>query len=231
METLYNGFILQLSAGSFPLSTDSMVLAHFATCKPNSKVLDLGSGCGTLGLLLCANNETCQVTGIEIDPNAHQQSLYNAENNGITHRLTSICSDISDIRCVVPAGSFSVCISNPPYFVAGPKSERTPAARREDLCRLDDLFNAADWALKYGGDFYLVHRPERLSEIFCTLTAHGLEPKRLRMVQYRQGSAPNLVLIESRRGGKPGLSIEAPLLLTNDEGGDSNEVKQIYHRN
>jgi len=76
----------------------------------------------------------------------------------------------------------------------------------------------------------MVHRPERLSEIFCTLTAHGLEPKRLRMVQYRQGSAPNLVLIEARRGGKPGLAIEPPLLLTNAAGSDSDEVTQIYHR-
>ena len=95
METLYNGFTLQLCAGSFPLSTDSMVLAHFANCKPNAKILDLGAGCGTLGLMLCAKNDTCQVTGVEIDPNAHRQALCNAQTNGVSHRLTSICSDIS----------------------------------------------------------------------------------------------------------------------------------------
>ena len=63
METLFNGFTLALSPGAFPLSTDSMVLADFVRLRPNAGVLDLGSGCGTLGLLLCAKNESCTVTG------------------------------------------------------------------------------------------------------------------------------------------------------------------------
>ena len=75
----------------------------------------------------------------------------------------------------------------------------------------------------------LVHRPERLSEIFCTMTACSLEPKRLRMVQYKAQSAPSLVLIEARRGGKPGLSVLPPLILT-ENGEDTGEVKKIYHR-
>ena len=76
----------------------------------------------------------------------------------------------------------------------------------------------------------MVHRPERLSEIFCALTRHGLEPKRLRMVQYKSGHAPNLVLIEARRGGKPGLNIEKPLILCCEDGSDTEEVREIYHR-
>lgn len=228
METLYNGFTLQLCAGSFPLSTDSMVLAYFAACKPNAKVLDLGSGCGTLGLLLCAHNDTCQVTGVEIDANAHKQALCNAEDNGIAHRLTSICSDISDIRCVVPAGSFSVCISNPPYFTAGPQSETAPNARREDLCSLTSLLDAADWALKYGGDFYLVHRPERLAEIFTKASTKGLEPKKLLLLKHKQNSPVNLVLVHFKKGGKPGLIWQEEYLHT-ASGHPSEFYRKVYH--
>ena len=228
METLYNGFTLQLSAGSFPLSTDSMVLAHFAACKPNARILDLCSGCGTLGLMLCAGNNTCQVTGIEIDPDAHTQALCNAKGNGIAHRLTSICANIADIRSVVAAGSFSVCISNPPYFVAGPKSEKTPNARREDLCSLDTLLNAADWALKYGGDFYLVHRPERLAEIFAKSSARGLEPKNLMLLRHRQDSPVSLVLVHCKKGGKPGLIWQEEYLYTTD-GQPSDFYRNVYH--
>lgn len=228
METLYNGFILQLSAGSFPLSTDSMVLAHFANCKAGARVLDLGAGCGTLGLMLCAKYDTCQVTGVEIDVNAHRQALCNAETNGIAHRLTSICANISDIRSVVSPGSFSVCVSNPPYFAAGPKSEKLPNARREDLCSLDALFTAADWGLKYGGDFYLVHRPERLAEIFAKASAKGLEPKTLLLLRHQAQSPVSLVLVHCKKGGKPGLIWQEEFLHKPD-GQPSDFYRTVYH--
>ena len=76
----------------------------------------------------------------------------------------------------------------------------------------------------------MVHRPERLSELLCTMNRNGLEPKRLRMVQYQAHTAPNLVLVEARRGGKPGLSIEPPLILAEADGSDTEEIQKIYHR-
>ena len=76
----------------------------------------------------------------------------------------------------------------------------------------------------------MVYRPERLTDALCTLRAHGLEPKRLRLVCHRAESAPNLLLIEARRGGKAGLKIEAPLILTKPDGSETEETKRIYHR-
>ena len=84
--------------------------------------------------------------------------------------------------------------------------------------------------IRWGGCFALVHRPERLSEIFCELTAAGLEPKRLRLVCKTAGSAPSLLLLDACRGGKPGLSVEAPLILQNIDGSPSAEVDAIYFR-
>ena len=75
METLPTGFTLDLCPGAFPLSTDSMVLSHFAKLPKNASVLDLGAGCGTLGLLLCSRDSGCRVTGIELDPAAHEAAL------------------------------------------------------------------------------------------------------------------------------------------------------------
>ena len=111
METLFNGFTLALSPGAFPLSTDSMVLADFVRLRPNAGVLDLGSGCGTLGLLLCAKNESCTVTGIELDPEAHPMALENAARNGIDRRLGSICADLRLLPSEIVPGSFSCCVS------------------------------------------------------------------------------------------------------------------------
>lgn len=59
---------------------------------------------------------------------------------------------------------------------------------------------------------------------------HGLEAKRLRMVQHTAQSAPSLLLLECRRGGKPGLSVEPPLLLHLPDGGESPDVRRAYFR-
>ena len=58
----------------------------------------------------------------------------------------------------------------------------------------------------------------------------GLEPKRMRFVSQRAESAPSLVLVEGRRGGRPGLIVEPPLILQDAEGRESGEVRRIYHR-
>ena len=228
MKTLYNGFTLQLSAGSFPLSTDSMVLAHFAACKPNARFLDLGSGCGTLGLMLCAKNDTCQVTGIEIDPDAHRQALCNAENNSIAHRLTSICGDLRQLDRSITPGSVHCCVSNPPYFSGGPASKTVPTARRNDLCSTEELFCAASKALRYGGDFFLVHRPEMLAQLCACGSRHQLEAKRLRLVRHKEGGPVALILLQFRKGGKPGLIWEERTL--HDSQGDPTPYyNQLYH--
>ena len=228
METLHNGFTLELCPGAFPLSTDSIALSHFACCKANDTVLDLCSGCGTLGLLLCAANDTCCVTGVEIDENAHLQALKNAADNQIQHRLTSICADVASVPQRFAPGSFSVCVANPPYFTGGPKSSTLPNARREDLCTLETLMQAAQWALKFGGDFYLVHRPERLAEIFATAVRHTLEPKKLLLLRHTASSPVTLVLVQCRKGGKPGLLWQEEFLFDNT-GNPSNYYRRLYH--
>ena len=215
MEVLHNGYTLDICDGGFPLSTDSIALSGFVRLPRQAQVLDLGAGCGTLGMLLCAKDSTCTVTGIELDPKAHETALENARRNGITGRLGSICADARDIASYVAAGTFSVCVSNPPYFSAGPES-CTPLARRDDCLSSDELFRAAAWALRYGGDFYLVHRPEKLAELCALGARHQLEPKRLCLLRHREGGPVSLILLQCRKGGKVGLIWEECALQSPD---------------
>lgn len=228
MERLYNGFTLELCPGAFPLSTDSMVLSGFVRLAKNARVLDLGSGCGTLGLLLCAKDENCAVTGIELEPSAHAAALENIRRNGLSGRMESICADIREIPSLFSAGSFDICVSNPPYFSSGPQSQAHPLARREDCCATDDLFRAAAWALRYGGDFFLVHRPERLAELFTKAANAGLEPKRLCLARHREGGPVTLVLIQCRKGAKPGLIWEEAALF-DTSGAPTDYYRTLYH--
>ena len=228
MERLHNGYTLTLCEGAFPLSTDSIALAGFAKLPKQAKVLDLGAGCGTLGLLLCAQNADCTVTGVEIDRCAHETALHNAAANDIGSRLFSICADIRDIPGILPAGGFHVCISNPPYFSAGPRSSSVPLARRDDLCSMESLLKAAAWSLRYGGDCFLVHRPERLAELFSCAARHQLEPKVLRILRHKEDGPVSLVLVRCRKGAKPGLKWEEVSLHDRD-GALTPYYRELYH--
>ena len=228
MEHLPNGFTLDLPQGSFPLSTDSMVLAHFISLPRNAKVLDLGAGAGTLGLLLCAKDPNCQVTGLEITPEAHEAALDNIARNGLAARLTSICSDVRRVPSEFAPGSFHCCISNPPYFSGGPASLATPLARREDCCTPEDLMKSAAWTLRYGGDFYLVHKPEKLAQLIACAAPHKLEAKRLSLIRHKEGGPITLILLQLRKGGKPGLIMEEHCLF-DTLGNPTDYYREVYH--
>ena len=119
MEQLPNGYTLSIPEGAFPLSTDSILLADFARLPRNARVLDLGSGCATLGLLLCAQREDCHITGVELSQEAHMGAQENIRRNALDARMESICADLR----LLPkdfTGRFDCCVSNPPYFPAAP---------------------------------------------------------------------------------------------------------------
>ena len=225
MEYIADHYTLDLGPG-FPLSTDSMVLADFVRLPKNAAVLDLGSGSATLGLLLCARDQSCCVTGIELQEAAHAAAVENIARNGLEGRLSSICADLRDMP--VAPGSFQVCVSNPPYFSGGAAHSKNPTARQEDTCTPKDLFAAASRALRWGGDFFLVHKPERLAELAFEASSHGLEPKRLRLVRHRPDAPVSLILLSCRKGGKPGLQWEE-LCLYNQDGTPTADYRRIYH--
>ena len=228
METLFCGYTLEIPKGAFPLSTDSMVLAHFITLPKNAWVLDLGSGCGTLGLLLCAKDPGCHVVGFEITALSHEAAVENIRRNHLEARMESICQDLRAIPDRVAPGSFSCCVSNPPYFSGGFSSQKTPLARQTLECGLSALLKSAAWALKYGGDLFLVHKPERLGEILGLAAGVHLEAKRLCLVRHREGDVPSLILLQLRKGGKPGLIWEEITLYEKD-GTPTKEYRSIYH--
>ena len=233
LETLWGGFTLESSPGVFPLTTDTMLLADFVRLRPRARICDLGSGSGALGLLLCARRSDCTVTGVELQPEACAICRKNIARNGIDSRMELLEGNLRQHRQLLPAGSFTDAVSNPPYFPTGSPAAPSPQrafARSQQSCTLEELARAAAWCLQWSGRFSLVHRPELLAELCCALRACGLEPKRLRPVRHRAGLAPSMVLLEAVKGGKPGLVWEPDLLLETDDGEPSPEILRIYRR-
>lgn len=230
-ETLWNGITMLQPDSGFRLGTDSVLLAQFLTLPPAARVMDLGSGCGTLGLLLCARDPSCSVCGLELQPEAHALALQNIRRNGLERRLSTCLGDVRQFR-ELPHAAFDCVISNPPYFPVGSGKVSTDAAlaRSEQTLPLETLCRAAAWLLPTGGRFALVHRPERLCDLFCTLRESGLEPKRVRFVRHRADRPVCLVLVEARRGAKPALQLEPDFIEFEPDGTESAAYRAAYHR-
>jgi len=218
----------------FKLGTDAVLLAHFTNTSRAVRAVDLGSGTGVVAILLALRTPGLTIDCIDILPEAVMLTAENAILNGVADRISTHHADIRQIRETLPAGSYDLVVSNPPYFSAGSgfraDREGIADAREESLCTLDDICHAAGYLLRCSGRFTLVHRPERLAEIIVTMYKHGIEPKHLRMVAHTAERAPSLVLIGGRRGGNPGLTILPPLVLRDETGAHSPEICEIYHR-
>lgn len=194
-------YTLRWPEGVFPLGGDALELAGFTTLHPRQQVCDLGTGSGALLLLLARREPSLSLTGVELDPLSARTARDNLDRNNLRGRIIA-----GDLRTVsLPAGSFDLVVSNPPYFPVGSGPSGGPA-RSEETCSLPELCSAAARLVRNGGRFALCHRPERLTDVLLCLRASGLEPKRLRFLP--AGRPPALLLAEAVRQGRPGLTVE-----------------------
>ena len=224
-------------SGVFRIGADSVLLANFADgarIKKKKRAIDLGCGSGIISVLLALSNPELHIDGIELQPRAARLASENVELCGLAGRINIIEGDLRRHREFLYSGAYDFTVSNPPYNPLG-SGKRTAnadlaAARDDELCTLGDLCRTARYLTRRGGSFFLVNKPERLSEILRALSINSFEPKRIRFVHHKRSSPSNLVLIESRHGGNPSLKVEAPLILLNDDNGDTDEIKSIYKR-
>ncbi len=234
MDRLWpEGYAFLFDDALFQPSTDSFLLGDFVRTRRGDRVCDLGAGTGLLGLLLLARQPELSVTDVEIQEAACDLARRSAELNGLGDRITVLRQDLCQLDGL-PRSAFDLVVANPPYFSAGsgavsPDPARS-TARSEMRCTLEDVCAAADHLLRYGGRFFLVFRPDRMAELFALLQKFRLEPKRLRFVQHSAASAPSLLLLECRKGGRPGLAVEPPLLLKGPDGRDTPEADRVYFR-
>ena len=231
-EFLRNGLALDQDEHQFGFSTDAMVLADFAGIPPGSSVMDLCAGSGAVGFLLLSREPTLQITALELQQAPWELARQNARRNGLDGQFQAVKGDVRAIRTLFGSGSFSHVVCNPPYFPVNaglPDREEAFALSRTELaCTLDDVCSAASWLLRGKGCFYLVHRPQRMADLICSLRQTRLEPKILRLVQHRPGAAPSLVLIKAVKDGRPGLEVPSPLILRGTDNAPTEDYLRIY---
>ena len=233
-DYLWENGPLMAQSEHFKLGTDSVLLGNFANVAGTKKGCDLGCCTGALSLLLLSRNEKLHIDAIEIDCEASDIAKKNMEINGLDGRANIITGDLRDYRKYFKSGAYDIVISNPPYFTveSGDVSdnERKARARGEVSCTIEDIVRASKYLLRWDGKLFLVFRPERMVELLTVMSENAIEPKRIRPVAHKFGAKPSLILVEGRRGGKSGLTLEDTLYIVDKDGNDTAEIKDIYHR-
>ncbi len=217
--------------------TDAFLLSDFAKIKRKDRVVDLCSGCGIVPLLWYRKREDGpkEVVCVEIMEQAADQLQKSIENNHLEGTVSVLKQDLTRLTYTetLPKGGFSLVTCNPPYMAEGrgilSEGNADQVARHETACTLEEICRVASELLQFGGRFCLCHRPERMADLFSSMRQYQIEPKRLRMVQQRPGSAPWLILVEGRKNGNPYLQVEPPLIVEGEQG-FSSEILRIYQK-
>lgn len=215
--------------------TDALLLASFVRGRRNAKCADLGTGCGVIPLLLLASGRCGEARGFEVQAEYAVLAAENARENGMEGRFSVTQGDIREIAALCPAGWADYVTANPPYLRADCGKRNADfvkyAAFHEHFGCIDDFARAAAYLLGTGGAFFTVYRPDRLSRLLTSLSAAGLEPKRLRPVAADVLRAPSLVLVESVKGAAEGMVYEKNLVIYRDSAHTqyTDELERIYH--
>ncbi len=211
----------QPAEGGHRFGADALLLACFAH-PGRGPVLDLGAGSGAVGLGLGLRGPELALAGLEMDPDMLGHAVENARRLGLEGRFLALRGDVRRMREAVPAESFGQVVCNPPWLRPGrgrtsPDSARE-RARAETEATLDDFSRAAAWALRPGATAAFIVGAGRLADLLAACSAGGLEPKRLRLVHPKAGAAARFALLEARKQGNPGLTVEPTLVLHGPRG-------------
>ena len=224
--------IIQNNDG-FKFGIDSILLSDFAKkIKKDSLVLDIGTGTGVISILLSGKSNAKRFVGIEVQKDVADMAKRSALLNNLENRIEIINDNIKNIEKYFENNYFDVIVTNPPYQKnnTGLKSEdeRNLISRHEIKCTLDDIIEKSFKVLKDKGDFFMVHRPERLVDILYLMRKNRIEPKELKFVYPKISSKPSLVLIKGVKNAKDFLRVEKPLIIYNEDGTYTKELLNIY---
>ena len=226
--------IIQNSEG-FCFGIDSVLLTDFAKdIKTNSKVIDLGSGTGIIPILLSAKTKNTLFVGIEIQETVAEMANRSVQLNDLQDRIKIENENILNLKDIYEKGKFDAITTNPPYKKVNTgivnENDKKLISRHEITASLEDFIRISSYLLKDFGEFYMVHRPDRLVDIFYFMRKYNIEPKKIRFVYPNKNKKANIILIKGIKCGKPFLKFDDNLYVYNENGEYTDEILRIYNK-
>ncbi len=216
----------------YRFSIDAVLLAHYAQPHSGDYVLDLGTGCGIIPLVMGYRQPNIRGVAVEVQEELAQLARLNLSENDMTERMRVICSDMKDLCLADLSGPVDLVVSNPPYRrpASGrinPDSQRA-VARHEIKATLADVIQTAGRFLRRSGRLVVIYAAERSTDLLIQMRSCRIEPKRLRFVHSVKAAAARLLLAEGVNGGRPGLTVDPPLVVYTASGRYTEEVQQMF---
>ena len=233
LDTLFEGRlrILQKKNG-YRFSIDALLLAHFAQPRPADRVMDLGTGCGIIPLIIAFRKKMPKITGVEIQPPLAGLARRNAVLNRLSTRIAIVEADLKNLEGKGWKGNFDLVLSNPPYRKVGvgrvnPRQEKA-LARHEFKATLQDVLRAAQYLLKEKGRLAMIYPASRAAELIREMLSFHLEPKRLQFVHSRLQEEARLMMVEAFKEGRAQAQILPPLILYDPAGNYTAEAQELF---
>lgn len=218
---------------AFLFSLDSVILANFVSIRLTDKnIVDLCSGNAPIPMLLSFRTKA-NILGVELQKDIYDLGYESIISNKMDKQISFVNYDIKNLVDEKYEGKYDVVTCNPPYFKYKEGSlinqnKNKMIARHEVCTNLEEVIKISSYILKMNGTMALVHRPERLMEILFLMRKYNIEPKKMRFVYSKEDRDANMVLIEGSKNGKIGLRMLAPLIIYNNNGDYTEEVRKMF---
>lgn len=230
-KSIKNQIINQNNSG-YRYSIESFLLVDFAKFSPGQEVLDIGTGCGIIPLLMINRESEMKITGVEIQGSAVAIAKQNVSKNKNKNKIKILNGDFLDKGLTFPREQFDLIISNPPYrkINSGRMNldEGKAIARHELKLNLQGMLEKAKIFLKKGGHIILTYPSIRLHETLRELENKKLFPSRIRFIHGNKNAEAKIFLIDAIKGKKSDLIVDSPLYVYNRGGSYTKEMQEVY---
>ena len=232
-DTFFNGRIqVKQDRAGYRFSIDAVLLAFHARPRAGDRIIDLGTGCGIIALIMAFRNPGIRVYAVELQDDLVKLAISNVKTNRLQDRIAVLAADMRKIKPNHVEGPVDLVVCNPPFRRPGsgkinPDGQRA-VARHEVKANLQDVIGAARRMLKTAGRLVAIYTAERTADILQQMRADGIEPKHIRTIHSQLASDAKLVLVEGLKGGKPGLKIASPLVIYDKKGDYTDEVQAMF---
>jgi tRNA1Val (adenine37-N6)-methyltransferase len=218
--------------GGYRYSVEPFLLAHWVHPTGGSRVLDIGTGCGVISLLLMSRQADLAITAVELQKSLYQSAVDNVEANGWSNRIRMVEGDFQTVANDWEPESFDWILSNPPYRKVN-SGKINPCrgkalARHELALTLEALVATSVPLLKSGGKIALAYPFYRLEEVMDQLRKVQLHPTRFVRVFGHEEVAPKICLVEAIKGEAPQTPVEQTLTIYHPDGSYTQTMQEIY---
>lgn len=232
-DTFFNGRLrIHQPTMGYRYSIDAVLLAVQVSPRLNDTILDLGTGCGIIALILAYRFPQVSIYGVEIQKELADIATRNVIVNKMSDQISIVQQDMKTLDTDSFPDKIDMVVTNPPYYkikTGRTNLDRQRAIARHEICiTLKDVIITARRLLSVKGQFVIIYPVERIIALLTEMHHADIEPKKLRMIHSGRHTPSQLVIVTGIKGGRPGLKVETPLILYNMNNEYTEEVRKIF---